>query len=77
LSQGVGASVDKVPTNRHYEIIRRNLNDAKKFEQYSKVTFILSGSNDLGAEPAADRGQQGFGGRAPNATAIFPAFSKK
>jgi len=36
------------PTNRHYELIRRNFNDAKKFEQYSKVTLILSGSNNFG-----------------------------
>jgi len=36
-----GASLDRGPANRQYEIIRRHFNDAKNFEQYSKAhTYI-------------------------------------
>jgi len=45
-----------------YEIKGLNINDAEKFEQYSKVTRKLSKNNRLGGWSYA--------------AAIFPAFSK-
>jgi len=39
-----------------------------------QVTRVTTGS--LGAEPPAARGQRGYEGGAPNASAIFPVFPK-
>jgi len=63
-----------------HEIIGWNFNDAKKSEQSSKETRKKSESNSLGVwgqTPSRRRPTLGFRGRAPNAKAIFPAFSKK
>jgi len=64
-----------------YEIIGRNFNNAEKSEQCSKETRKLIKSNKLcgglEAEPPVAGGQREFGGSAPNAAAIFPAFYKK
>jgi len=69
----------KGPTNRHNETIRRNFYDAKKFEQYSKVTFILSGSNNLeiwGQSPQPPKANRGLGAEPTTLRRYFQLFPK-